>query len=315
MAKINVYVLVLPDVLMLDMIGPAEVFNFANRYSQDAFELHFIGPETKVDTGVGLSLNVAPLPNPTTLSGWLLVPGQEGLRLDFETQALQQTITWLNALHDISLIMSVCSGALLLGQTSMLAERCCTTHHSHLAELQMMVPSAKVLDNRLFVKDGHIYTSAGVTAGIDLALYLVEQQCGADCAAAIARNLVLFSRRGLKDPASSPWLQNRNHLHQGLHAVQDLIMSDPRRAWSARELGRVACCSERHLARLFKLHAKLSCKDYIFKLRLGLAYQLLQDKSLSIEQVALDVGFSDVRQFRRIWPRFYAQSLGQLRKE
>jgi len=310
---INIYVLLLPELLMLDMVGPAEVFNFANRYSQQKFKLHFIGPCSDIESGMGLKLQVAPLPKQLEEGSWLLLPGLEGADIDFASDALKASVQWLGNGQQFCKIVSVCAGTLLLGHADMLQRRSCTTHHTHLDDLQKLVPSAKVLRDRLFVQDGNLYTSAGVTAGIDLALYLVEQECGASCAAAIARNLVLFSRRSINDPAESPWLTHRNHLHQGVHNVQDKIQADPSRDWSIAELAKVSHCSPRHLARLFKQHTDISCKGYIQKLRMSLAQQLLQNRHLSVEQVALQVGFNDVRQFRRIWRQHSEVSPGTLR--
>ncbi|EPJ55280.1 MAG: hypothetical protein OFPI_04360 [Osedax symbiont Rs2] len=300
-AIINIYVLLLPQLLMLDMVGPAEVFNFANRYGQQQYKLHFIGPSPEIESGMGLKIQVAELPEQLQPDSWLLLPGLEGANIDFNSVAFNTCLKWLVDGRQFSKIVSVCAGTLLLGHADILQRRSCTTHHSHLDDLQNLVPSAKVLRDRLFVQDGNLYTSAGVSAGIDLALYLVEQVSGANCAAAVARNLVLFSRRSINDPAESPWLTHRNHLHQGVHSVQDRIQADPSRDWSIAELAKVSHCSPRHLTRLFKQHTDISCKGYIQKLRMSLAQQLLQNRQLSVEQVALQVGFNDVRQFRRIW--------------
>ena len=300
-SMINIYVLLLPKLLMLDMVGPAEVFNFANRYGRQQFKLHFIGPSSQVESGMGLKLQVAVLPEQLEPDSWLLLPGLEGADIDFSSGALKACVQWLGNGQQFSKIVSVCAGTLLLGHAGILQRRACTTHHSHLDDLQDLVPSAKVFRDRLFVEDDNLYTSAGVTAGIDLALYLVERVSGASCAAAVARNLVLFSRRSINDPAESPWLTHRNHLHQGVHSVQDKIQADPSRDWSIAELAKIGHCSPRHLARLFKQHTDISCKGYIQKLRMSLAQQLLQNRQLSVEQVALQVGFNDVRQFRRIW--------------
>ncbi|MCJ8339557.1 MAG: helix-turn-helix domain-containing protein [Pseudomonadales bacterium] len=310
---IDIYVLLLPDLLMLDMVGPAEVFNFANRYGPQQFKLHFIGPSSEVVSGMGLKFQVEPLPEQIAAASWLLLPGREGENIDFDSAPLKTAINWLANARQFSKIISVCAGTLLLARAGVLQQSACTTHHSHLDDLQQLVPSAKVLRDRLFVQDGNLYTSAGVTAGIDLALYLVEQVCGAGCAAAIARNLVLFSRRSINDPAESPWLTHRNHLHQGVHTVQDKIQADPSRDWNIAELAKISHCSPRHLARLFKQHTNISCKGYIQKLRMSLAQQLLQNRQLSVEQVALQVGFNDVRQFRRIWCQHSDVAPGALR--
>jgi transcriptional regulator GlxA family with amidase domain len=155
------------------------------------------------------------------------------------------------------------------------------------------------------VQDGKVYTSAGVTAGIDLALYLVEQQCGAAICAKIARRMVLFTRRGAQDPAQSPYLRHRNHVNEKVLQVQDLIQSEPARNWSQATLAKHVHCSERHLSRMFKQQTGMSSKTYLYEIRLALAKQLLQSSNLKIEEVARRCGFDDPRQFRRLWARYH----------
>jgi len=301
---INIYIVLLPNILMLDMVGPAEVFNFANRYSDKRFQLHFIGEHSDIESSMGLVLRVDPLPEQIKENSWLLIPGLEGEKLDFSKPEYQAVVTWVNNHQQFDKVISVCSGTMLLAFCGLLDGKQCTTHFADLTYLQELAPCAGIIQNRLFVQDGRLYTSAGVTAGIDLALYLVEQECGIDCAASIARNMVLFNRRGEQDPALSPWLIHRSHLHQGIHNVQDAMQQDPARDWRVSQLADIAYCSPRHLARMFKDHTKISCKRYLQILRISLAKQLLSEKSLSVEQVAIKVGFNDVRQFRRIWQQY-----------
>jgi len=301
---IDIYVLLLPELLMLDVAGPAEVFNFASRYGEPCYKLHFIGPQACIETSIGMSINVAPLPAEVPLGSWLLLPGLEGACIDFTCELIAAAVAWLAHYQRFSKVISVCAGTLLLTKGDALTNRQCTTHHSHLQDLEQLVPSAKVQRDRLFVQDGAIYTSAGVTAGIDLALYVVEQTSGVECAAQVARNLVLFSRRTIQEPAQSPWLTYRNHLHQGVHSVQDQIQKNPSKNWRIEELATFAFCSPRHLARIFKANTDISCKGYLQQLRMSLARQLLYENRMSVEQVAIKVGYNDVRQFRRIWQQY-----------
>lgn len=302
--QIDIYVLLLPELLMLDVAGPAEVFNFASRYGDTRYKLHFIGPVESIETSIGMSINVAPLPSEVPAQSWLLLPGLEGAKIDFTCEAIAAAVTWLADYQRFAKVISVCAGTLLLAKGDALTNKQCTTHHSHLQDLEQLVPSAKVQRDRLFVQDGAIYTSAGVTAGIDLALYIVEQTSGVECAAQVARNLVLFSRRTIQEPAQSPWLTYRNHLHQGVHNVQDQLQKNPSKDWRIEELAAFAYCSPRHLARIFKANTDISCKGYLQQLRMSLARQLLYENRMSVESVAIKVGYNDVRQFRRIWQQY-----------
>jgi len=301
---IDIYVLLLPELLMLDIAGPGEVFNFASRYGEVEYKLHFVGPVSPMPTSLGLSVNVSPLPNDIKKGSWLLLPGLEGVDIDFNSELIKAAVAWLELYPRFSKVISVCAGTLLLSKCDALTNRQCTTHHSHLDDLARLVPTAKVQRDRLFVQDGAIYTSAGVTAGIDLALFIVEQISGVECAAKVARNLVLFSRRTIQEPAQSPWLTYRNHLHQGVHNVQDKLQSDPSKDWRLEQLAEFAYCSPRHLARIFKANTNISCKVYLQQLRMSLARQLLSENSMSVEQIAIKVGYNDVRQFRRIWGQY-----------
>jgi transcriptional regulator GlxA family with amidase domain len=118
-----------------------------------------------------------------------------------------------------------------------------------------MAPNAQVQADRIFVEDGRVLTSAGITTDIDLALYIVEQVASAALAGQVARRLVMYSRRGPHDPQLSPWRVHRNHMHPAVHRAQDAIttnlLKDPSLRRSLTDLAEVACVSPRHLSRLF----------------------------------------------------------------
>lgn len=314
---IPLYFLVLPDALLLDLVGPAEVFQYANRINQKAggdalYQLHFVGPKSQVNNSLGLPIQLKPLPTTIEANAWLIIPGLVGDEILLTSPAMNSACDWINR-HVFSRYISVCAGALVLAQAGLLKGKNCTTHHIHLDDLKAHVPAHHVLENRLFVIDDNTYTSAGVTAGIDLALYLIQENNNSHLAANIAQDMVLFSRRGSQDPSFSPWLEHRNHLHQKVHQVQNAIQSDPARHWSLDELAQIAHCSSRHLARLFKKETQITTKEYTHKLRLNLALQLLQASNLPIEIIAGRCGFEDSRQFRRLWHRLHNQSPSEFR--
>lgn len=165
------------------------------------------------------------------------------------------------------------------------------------------------------MQDDNVYTSAGVSAGIDLALHLVQQQIGPQVSAKIARQMVLFIRRGMQDPSLSPYLEHRNHLQQRIHRIQDKIQQDPAKSWSVDELADLGHCSKRHFARIFKDSTGITSKEYIYKLRLSLAQQLLQHSPLQVEEIAQRCGFEDPRQFRRLWARYHSSPPSSYRSE
>jgi transcriptional regulator GlxA family with amidase domain len=161
------------------------------------------------------------------------------------------------------------------------------------------------VENRLFVEDRDRLTSAGVTAGIDLMLYMVSQRLGHAVAAAIARYLVVYLRRSGADPQMSPWLEGRNHVHPAVHRVQDAITKNPAAHWQVGKLARVAGASSRHLTRLFQEYAGMSVTEYRNNLRVALARQMLSQTEMDMDEVAEKAGFGSTRQMRRAWRRVY----------
>ncbi len=196
-----------------------------------------------------------------------------------------------------------------------LAGRRCTTHHSLLALLQAVEPAAQVQANRIFVDDGTVLTSAGITTGVDLALHIVERHAGPELAARVARRLVLYQRRSPQDPQLSPWLAHRNHMHPAVHRAQDAIADAPARLWTLAALAKVAHVSPRHLSRLFADHAGVGVVAYQQPLRVARPKALLVSMpSLSMQRVADLCGFGSARDFRRVWQRFENGSPGGGRK-
>jgi transcriptional regulator GlxA family with amidase domain len=203
-----------------------------------------------------------------------------------------------------ALLLCVCSGAVLAAGAGLLAGRECTTHFAYIDQLRKVEPRARVLDNRIFVEDGMVFTSAGVTAGLDLALYLIGNHLGPRVAADVARDLVVYLRRSGNDPALSPWVAHRNHLHPAVHRVQDAIVRDPTANWTASRLSSVACTSSRNLARLFAEHANCSPLDYVQLIRFAFAKELVTQSKLDLEHVAVKSGFRSAQQLRRVWARW-----------
>jgi transcriptional regulator GlxA family with amidase domain len=215
---------------------------------------------------------------------------------------------WLaSGVTNNTLLLCVCSGSVLAAKAGLLADRDCTTHFAHIDALRAVEPRARVLDNRIFVEDGPVFTSAGVTAGLDLALYVIGQQLGPRVAADVARDLVVYLRRSGSDPALSPWVAHRNHLHPAVHRVQDAVVRNPTAAWSSNQLSSVACTSARNLARLFADHAQCSPLDYVQLIRFAFAKELITQSKLDLERVAAKAGFRSAQHLRRVWARWESQ--------
>lgn len=301
----------LPDLVLLDVAGAAEAFRIANQEVPGTYDLQFVAPTPSLRTGVGLELHkLPPLPRRVPDGTIVVVTGITGSEVRFDRPEIQQLIEWLKTVsgNPNIIIMCVCAGSVIAAKAGVLRGRECTTHHEHIDELAMIEPTAVVHANRLFVEDGRIFTSAGVTAGTDLALYMIGHHLGHHVAAAVARKLVVYMRRAGTDPQLSPWLMHRNHIHPAVHRVQDAVTKNPTADWSAPRLASVACMSERNLARLFAEHAACSPLDYVQRMRIALARDLISNSSLDIERVAERAGFSSAHHLRRVWRRWESRA-------
>lgn len=298
---------ILPEVVLLDVAGAGEAFRIAEREAPGSYKLRFVSTQPRVRAAVGLHLDqLEPLPSRVPDGSIIVVTGVTTRGLRLESAATMALVSWLKRTmeNETVTLISVCAGALLAAKAGVLEGRECTTHHEHIDDIKRLEPSATVHANRIFVEDGRIFTSAGVTAGLDLALYVIGQQLGHQVVAAVARDLVVYMRRSGGDPQLSPWLMHRNHVHPVLHRVQDAILKDPAGQWSAARLASVACMSARNLARLFAEHAGCSPLDYVQRLRVALARELVANSELAMERVAEKAGFSSAHQLRRVWRRW-----------
>jgi len=312
---IDVLFIVLPDSLLLDLAGPAEAFRLANQARQrrgrpPLFRLRYAGPDPVVVSSVGLQLaGIEPLPAALDTPTWVVLVGRPG----DAPQVLRRQRAWLAARQWLvrhlppvlaagaaspHRLLTVCVGALLAADAGLLAGRRCTTHHELLDDLARTAPAAQVLANRVWVEDGALLSSAGITAGIDLALHGIAQVGGDALAATVAQVMVAPGRRGTADPQRSPLLAFRDHLHPAVHRVQEAVAERPGDDWTADALAAVAHVTPRHLARLFRTHTGLSPRDYVAHVRVALARQALQ-RGASGGQAAALAGFRSDRQWRR----------------
>lgn len=314
---IDVVFVVLPDTLLLDLAGPAEVFRLANqqlarRGRPAAFGLRHAAPQPQAMTSVGVTLaGLEPLPTGFDRETWVVLLGQPSgcespLRRPLP-RAWTQARNWLARsvgprLGEGVRLLTVCAGALLAADAGLLGGRRCTTHHEKLDELRALAPAAQVLDNRVFVVDGPVATSAGITAGIDLALHLVAATCGDAVAAAVAQTMVVFARRGAEAPERSPLLAGRDHLHPALHRVQDAVAEDPAGDWSLPAMAAVAHVTPRHLSRLFRRHVGRSPREYVEGVRVAIAEQALRS-GRPLKQAVATAGIGGDRQWRRLRAR------------
>ena len=298
---------ILPDVVLLDVAGASEAFRLAEREAPGSYQIRFVSTQPSVRAAVGLHLDkLEQLPEHVPDHTVIVVAGVTTKALRLDSAPATTLMRWLKHTmeNETVTLLCVCAGALLAAKAGLLERRECTTHHEHIDDLARIEPTATVHANRIFVEDGRVFTSAGVTAGLDLTLYVIGQQLGHQVAATVARGLVVYMRRSGGDPQLSPWVMYRNHVNPVLHRVQDAVIKDPAAHWSATRLASVACMSSRNLARLFAEHAGCSPLDYVQRLRVALARELVTNSEMGMERVAEKTGFSSAHQLRRVWRRW-----------
>jgi transcriptional regulator GlxA family with amidase domain len=320
---IDVLFVVSPRSLLLDISGPAEAFRLANQHREarglsPKFRIRYAGPEANVETSVGLPLqDLEPLPERFRSPTWIVVVGQPSsiALAPKQSSAIVKLEEWLDRVVRKQLapkdtphrLITICSGTLSAARVGLLENRQCTTHYELMEALHAHAPQARVIDDCVYLIDGPFASSAGILASIDLALFLVAQECGEALAAALARDMIVYLRRSPLDAALSPFLAHRSHLHPVVHRVQDRIAADTRRNWSMSSLAAAGHVSERHLLRLFREHTGISPLEFLEDIRLERARKALE-RGDSVTRAADDAGFQSAVQLRRAWKRQWGGS-------
>lgn len=296
----------------LDLTGPLEVFTGASRYLGSS---HYEVVTASVSGGPIMShsglritpdINLADAPKAHTV----VVPGGYG------TQDPQpELVAWLRAnAPKATRIVSVCSGAFLLAQAGLLDGRRATTHWSACADLAAAFPDVDVDPEPIFVRDGKVSTSAGVTSGIDLALALVEEDMGREAALAIARHLVMFLRRPGNQTQFSAQLTAQTAERRPLRDVQQWISEHPGAELSVDALAERANLSPRQFARVFAVETGMTPGRYVDRVRLEAARRQLEDSDAAITKIAKTCGYGTPESMRRAFVRTLGVSPAEYRR-
>jgi len=303
----TVWFLVVPRTGLLNIAGPWEVFNHANDVlGGAAYQTGLYGPQagtvsTRHELLVG---GVRPLPrNPARLPDIAIVSGAPRDRPAAEQQPV---VAWVRR-HQARLptLVSICTGAFLLGAAGALDGRRATTHWMYLNELRARFPAARVVDEGVFVQDRGVWTSAGITAGIDLALALVEADHGHDTAMAVARRLVLFLRRSGNQAQFSEAPRLREEAPR-LQDVSAFVRAHLAEALPVQRLARGVGMSPRSLSRWCREHLDESPAELVRRLRVEEARRLLEETALPLKEITSRTGLGDAS---TLW-RVFTQRLG-----
>jgi transcriptional regulator GlxA family with amidase domain len=286
-----------PECEILDLGGPVQAFHEAKALGVP-YDISYCATESTVRSAQGIGFSeLAPLPD-VGAGDRVILPGY-GVTT---TRVPTKLVAWLRRAHRAGAeLCSVCTGAFALGEAGTLDGRRCTTHWRRVPELEARFPRAQVVGDRLFVIDGPIVTSAGIAAGIDMALALIERDAGPLVAGEVAREMVIYIRRDGEHDQDSVYLDYQTHLSPGIHQVQQHLVGNPGSRETLADLARLAGMSERNLTRVFKRATGISIHDYRERLRVERARDLMRNPTMTLDAVAAACGFSDGRQLRRVW--------------
>lgn len=292
-----------PTVELLDLAGPVQVFTEAIFYGME-LEIEFYqfqdNPVSTAGLGFGkvLHFEQAKLKE----GDYIFVPG-----MDFEYvnsipfKAERKFFNWLKACAENNItVCSICNGAFALGHAGLLKDTACTTHWRRVGELQSQFPGAKVVADILYIKSNNVYTSAGISAGIDLALAILEDLKGALFTHKVARGLVVYHRRSGSHKQQSIYLDYRNHINPQVHEVQDYLIDNLAKDNSIESLASMVGMSPRNLSRVFKEKTGSTVLEYLTLLRKEYANTMLNNPEYTIEYIASKCGFKTARQLQRI---------------
>jgi transcriptional regulator GlxA family with amidase domain len=295
-----------PRAQILDITGPLEVFSRASRWlldhrivNYDAYTVELVAARAGwFDTSSGLRLFAtrayADVGRPHTL----LVAGGIGYR---EAMRDERLLSWLKRQAGrVDRFGSVCTGALLLAAAALLQGKSATTHWAYLDLLQQIAPDARIDRDAIYVRSGNLYTSAGVTAGMDMALAMVEDDWGKATALAVAQELVMF----LKRPGGQS--QFSRHLEAAQRddvfgALELWILEHLNADLSVEKLAQRANMSARHFARLFKQRMGATPAAFVRRLRVEEARRRIESGAPRVKRIARDCGFADEQQLRRAY--------------
>jgi transcriptional regulator GlxA family with amidase domain len=305
----RVWFLVPPGTGVLSVGGPWEVLGHANDVlGRTAYALEAFGagsPEVRTRHGLVLG-GLRPLPaRSERLPDVAIVAG--GSPADPLPAEHAPLVAWLRRHHPrIPTVVSVCTGAFLLGAAGILDGRRATTHWMHLGELRARFPAARVIDEGIYVKDGGVWTSAGLAAGIDLALALVEEDHGHAVAMAVAKRMVLFLRRSGHQAQFSSALRRQEREPPRLRDIAAYVLDHIDEALPVERIAAQVGMSRRSLTRWCRDHLDESPAELVRRLRLEEARRLLEETPLPLKDVTARTGLGDAS---TLW-RVFVQDLG-----
>ncbi len=294
----TIVMVVFDDVTLLDVAGPAEVFAEANRFGADyAIEIASVDGRDVISS-IGTPLAVTKPISAIEAVDTVVVAGSDDLVGYPIDPALVDALRTMP--ERTRRLASVCTGSFILAQAGLLRGRRATTHWRHTALLARAYPDVSVEPDALFVRDGDVYTSAGISSGIDLALALVEMDYGAELVREVARSLVVYLKRAGGQSQFSVLVEADPPPGSALRSVTDAITADPGADHSVKKLAARASLSTRQLTRLFQSELGTTPAQYVESVRVDVARAALDD-GRAVSDTARMAGFGSAETLRRVF--------------
>lgn len=308
----HIVIIAPPNTSILDVTGPLEVFTKAADYIKtyipaiaESYTLHVVStlPSKIVKTSSGL---------PIVCEGSIKSINYEvdtvlvtGIPNAPENMVSQETLNWLREhSHTVRRVGSICAGAFILAQAGILNGKRATTHWRVCEKLANCYPKVKVESDPIFVKDGNVYTSAGISTGMDLSLAMVEEDFGRDIALSVARQLVLFLKRPGNQSQFSIMLTHQKADYQPIREIQDWIIDHLDEDLTVGILAEKVSMSARNFARVFLREAGITPAKYIEQLRLETARRRLEETRLTLDEISYECGVGNADALRRMFLRY-----------
>lgn len=311
--------LLFPQTHLMDLAGPAQVFYEAVSLGSLPLQIRFVSARESIRSEQGLLFSdLLPATSLALKKGDLIcVPG-----IDFRSftegilnQDIETCGHWLIQQHRRGVsVASICSGALILGKMQLLNGVKCTTHWKCFSYAEEKFPRAQWQRNRLYVFDQNIFTSAGMSAGIDMALALVEKWSNALLSSRIAKEMVIQVRRADTHDQEHTFLDFKNHFNPEVYKAFEILSQHLETSYTISDLARELHLSVRQISRLFRMHTGKTVQAFRENLRMEKARQLFLHTQLTYKEIAALCGYQSSRQFTRIWKKYEAtQGIKSLR--
>lgn len=315
---ITVDIVVYPGFKAMEAIGPMSVFEYANLHLQrrgkaPGYDVRVASNKTgQVRSDTLMSLDATKVLNPLALPDNAIIVGARHIQAALADSA---AITeWVAAVAPrISRLAALCSGAFFLAAAGVLDGKRATTHWSDAAQLVEQFPLAQVEHDRIYVRDGGLFTSAGVTAGIDLALALVAEDHGAAVALSVAKRLLVVAQRQGGQSQFSPYLQGAAQPDSLATVIQQHVMEHLAESLSVERLAEVAGMSARNFARLFVAEMNITPAEFVQRARIDAARNLLEGGALALKTIAYQCGFGSAARMRLIFAQRFGVTPNQYR--